>query len=147
MEEHFDEIYKISKKHRNPVNTLDNRMLQANNHFEDLRRCMNGDMIGDVNALMERYIVSRKAVTREAYVKESSKWNKLIADNDSKKLWKKIDWKGNISNQTSQGPMIDDLKTHFQNLHKDDGSDLEKISELQSEVYIPILDDPIYPRS
>ena len=43
-----------------------------------------------------------------------------------------------------QSPIFDDLTVHFEKLYKNENVDDErKMMELNTDVYIPILDDPI----
>ena len=48
--------------------------------------------------------------------------------------------------QSHQVPDFDDLASHFESLYQvDEKDDLKKITELKSEVHVPVLDDPITP--
>ena len=69
----------------------------------------------------------------------------MIDNNDPKKLWKRIDWNGRLKNK---GPDIHPstrcMYDHFEELYTpEDPDEMNKIKELKSDVYIPILDDPI----
>ena len=108
------------------------------------RLCLRGESQGDRNEILNRYEHARKAVSNEIINEEYKKWNELTADRNSKRLWHKIDWKGNLSNQARESPVFDDLSVYFENLYKNENEDdICKIEELRSEVNIPVLDDPI----
>ena len=77
------------------------KMEEANKNFNKLQQCLNGDIAGDTAELLGAYQNSRKEVSQEIFVKEQAKWNKVIGDG-SKKLWEKVDWKGNVNSQTTQ---------------------------------------------
>ena len=63
------------------------------------------------------------------------------------KLWKNIDWKGNISSVNTEKPPLEDLALHFEGLYaSNDEDELSKVSNLSSHTYIPLLDDPISQR-
>ena len=103
---------------------------------------MSGEELGDKNELLEAYQNSRKAVSQEIFTKEQAKWNEVIGDG-SKKLWEKIDWKGNVNSQSSQAPIFEDLASNFEDLYKAPENDLDRINELKSDHYVPELDKPI----
>ena len=103
---------------------------------------MNGDAAGDAEELLEAYQKSRKEVSQEVFTKEQAKWNEVIGDG-SKKLWEKIDWKGNINSQNTQVTNFEDLTANFEQLYSAPEEELEKIDELVSDTHVPELDDPI----
>ena len=54
---------------------------------------------------------------------------------------------GKLNNTKPVQPSIHDMKKHFQELYTIEGaSEAERIKELSSDMYIPILDDPITER-
>ena len=48
-----------------------------------------------------------------------------------------------MCSQITQSPIFEDLTNHFNDLYKTSENDLEKIEKLNSDVYIPVLDDPV----
>ena len=118
-------------------------MKEANMNFENLRKCITGEVIDDFDEVLTRYKVSRNNVSQETLKTENEKWNKITNENDSKKLWNKIDWKGDVSKTVSQPPVFEELTTFFEDLYKNDKDDIDKIDELRSDVYDPLLDDPV----
>ena len=77
----------------------------------------------------------------------AEKWTKLLAENDSKTIWKSIGWNGNISeiSSSSSSPTDEEFRVHFENLlNPTTGctSDEIDVSDLPT---IPVLDDPITP--
>ena len=146
MEENLAKAYRISKK-KNFVNNDDKEdiknMEEANEHFNNLQKCMSGDIIADKDEMLGNYQNSRNKISSDIFKKEKNKWDAVTADGDCKRMWEKIDWKGNIGKQTVHSPIFDDLTSHFEDLYKTSENDLDKIEELKSDVFIPELDDPI----
>ena len=91
---------------------------------------------------LETYQKSRKEVSIEILTKEQAKWDEVIGDG-SKKLWEKIDWKGNLNSEKTQTTNFEDLTSNFEQLYSAPEEELDKIEELVSERYVPELDDPI----
>ena len=119
-------------------------MLEANTLFDRYRKCVNGEIDDDCDEALRRYQAARSKISKDNISAEKRKWNELTKDNNSKKLWEKIDWKGNFSKETHQSPIFDGLTVHFENLYKKDNEDDQrKLMELNTDVYIPLLDDPI----
>ena len=137
-------IYRESKIKKADVTPASvDTMKEANMNFENLRKCITGEVIDDFDEVLTRYKVSRNNVSQETLKTENEKWNKITNENDSKKLWNKIDWKGDVSKTVSQPPVFEELTTFFEDLYKNDKDDIDKIDELRSDVYDPLLDDPV----
>ena len=67
-----------------------------------------------------------------------------IRDDDPKSLWKKINWKGDISNNNLRSPVTEELAVYFESLYGPRDPDEELIIKtLQSPVTVPSLDKPI----
>ena len=143
FEEQLKKAYKVSKKRvRNNERTDFKKMEEANKNFNQLQKCLNGDIVGDTAELLEAYQKSRKEVSLEVLTKEQAKWSEVIGDG-SKKLWEKIDWKGNVNSPKTQTANFEDLTSNFEQLYSAPEEELERIDELVSERYVPELDDPI----
>ena len=135
--------YKISKKKVSRTEQVEyKKMEQANTNFNKLQKCLNGEIDGDTTELLEAYQKSRKEVSAEIFKKEQKKWNEIIGES-SKKLWEKIDWKGNLNSQNTQAPVFEELTANFEELYHAPEEELDKIDELSSDKYVPALDDPI----
>ena len=87
----------------------------------------------------------RGSVHYEILKKESDIWSKAITDSDSKTLWSLIDWKGNYSRKRpTQHPSIEEFHGFFEELYScPDEDETVNISNLHTNVTIPLLDDPI----
>ena len=143
FEEQLKRAYKISKKKVSKTEQADfKKMEKANENFNKLQQCMNGDIAGDTAELLEAYQKSRKEVSQEVFTKEQAKWNEVIGDG-SKKLWEKINWKGDLNSQNTQATNFEDLTANFEQLYSAPEEELEKIDELISDRHVPELDDPI----
>ena len=74
---------------------------------------------------------------------ELEEWNLLTTENRDNELWKKIDWKGELSKSNNTiHPPINQLKEHFEHICSSPEED-SNIDTLSSNVYIPLLDDPM----
>ena len=69
------------------------------------------------------------------------RWKRLVENNDSKTIWKAINWKGDINEKDTVKPADEHFKFHFENLLNIDQPDCSEI-QFQNSPYIPVLDDP-----
>ena len=143
IEDHVAKIYRTSKIKKNTVGTNNNAMEKANVDFNNLKKCMNGEVVGDLDELLESYKVSRKLLSTEIFSREQNKWNNVLKDGDCKKKWEKIDWKGNTNTKSTHSPIFEELTNHFEGLYKAEDDELSKIEELSTDTHIPSLDKPI----
>ena len=144
IEEHLAKIYKSSKVKKNTIDDMKyNAMEKANTDFSNLKKCMNGEIDGDLDDFLERYKVSRNLLSTEIFSREQNKWNCVLKDGDSKRKWEKIDWKGSTNTKSAYSPIFEDLANHFEGLYKTDDDELSKIKELSTDIHIPSLDNPI----
>ena len=106
-----------------------------------LLTCLSQDDIGTV---IERYQKARNEISKEMCAFEHNKWKIIVTDSNPKRFWKHIDWKDNMAKQQIEQPLIEDLSAHFEDLYSLNNKDaLIDMSNLESNVYIPLLDDPI----
>ena len=94
---------------------------------------------------LAEYQAYRKDVSHEMLREESEKWRSFTNNKGSKEMWSRIDWKGNVSKSNLNiHPTINELKFHFETIYTaEDQLEIEKINQLSTDVYIPMLDDPI----
>ena len=144
LERNITDIYRVSKAKKDTVSkATSNTMYEANTNFNNLQKCISGDIDGDIDELFEIYQSSRNAISKEIFQNEHKRWKELVSAADSKKLWNSIDWKGDMCKKVSQPPVFDDLTLFFEDLYKGDANDLLKIDELNSDISNPTLDGPI----
>ena len=75
-----------------------------------------------------------------------SRWEHIMSNSDSKQLWRAINWKGEIGqNHKDDGPSDEDFKNHYEDLLNPEGLDAAQLPDITSNVYVPILDDPVTP--
>ena len=117
-------------------------MKDANIKFQDFLAKMHEGKSVEANQAMDLYIDSRKKVTRHMMSSELKEWTRLTSEKKDNELWRKIDWKGEMSKNNNVHPPINELKEHFQGIYSLDEKE-PNINTLSSDVYIPILDDPI----
>ncbi len=68
-------------------------------------------------------------------------WKPLLDTNDSKLIWKSINWKG-VEDSDVQKPGDDQFKEHFEKLLNPPGLENLDNDEPENAPYIPILNDP-----
>ena len=113
-------------------------MQDANNKFQDFLTKMHEDD----NGALQQYL-ARKKINNYMLAMELKEWNRLTTENKDNELWKKIDWKGELSKSNNTiHPPINQLKEHFEHIYSSPEED-SNIDTLSSNVYIPLLDDPI----
>ena len=146
---------KLQNAHKEPgcrVKTLKpdlslQSMGKVNDTFNEYKKVMGDPTSSDMerDTALNRYLHERSCVHYEVLKRESDAWSKVIAENDSKTLWSKIDWKGNYSRKKpSQHPSIEEFHCFFEDLYSSpDENESAKIMDLKSDVTIPILDNPI----
>ena len=110
--------------------------------LQNLRKCITGEN-NNFDEILQQYQDSRNKISKEIFTAENGRWKELIDGNDSKKLWEKISWKGDMSKNVFQPPIFEDMTAFFEDLYTNDSKDLAKIDELSTNTYEPALDDPI----
>ena len=131
---------KVSSKHSS---TTTHVMLHTTKNYNEMLQIANIDE----NILVEaatKYNTLRNQMTATVLKQEHLKWENATS-NDAKTLWEKIDWKGTLNtNPVLNQPAISEIAAHFEEVYRtDDQDELSKIYRLQSDVMIPVLDDPI----
>jgi hypothetical protein len=73
----------------------------------------------------------------------TERWKNILDTNDPKQLWQAIDWSGNYSRpaKSDNVPSDTDFAHYFTELLNPE--DVRDVSCPYTNVYIPILDDPI----
>ena len=149
LDTHIAKAHKSSKCPKPQTLSIDRAsklMNDANNAYEIYHKYLLDDEISDENtyAALCNYKLCRKSLTQDVIITETEKWSIFASCNNSKKLWNQIDWKGNTSSKPLKHPMLDDLANHYQTLYsREDPEEPLHISNLTSDIYIPVLDDPI----
>ena len=84
----------------------------------------------------------RKSVNQYANADPSkNRWQRIKAANDSKTLWRGIDWNGQYRETISkEGPPEAAFQNHMERLLNPDGTEPIEPNQLQSQVSIPLLD-------
>ena len=145
LDRHLDDAHRAAKlKVKLPDKPSTTAMEKANQEFSNYCTCIRSGSDEEKLAAQVEYQRARKAVTKEMYVTEHERWKSSIRSSNPKELWNKIDWKGSLSKSHVQGPTTDDLAVYFESLYRSpDPDELTKIEQLESNTYIPVLDDPI----
>ena len=130
-------------KFRNVLTSMD----KVNDRFNEYKQVMDDTTSSDNQReiALNSYLHERRSVHYEVLKKETELWSSLVTDNDAKALWSKIDWKGNYTRKKpSRHPTIFEFQNFFQDLYAcEDRNENVNISNLQSCITIPVVDDPI----
>ena len=87
---------------------------------------------------------SQGTISQKKCMLENARWKASADKENSEDLWRRIDWKGNMNKHNIQRALTEELATHFESLYKpSDPDEAVKISNLETNTYIPILDDPV----
>lgn len=143
--------------HNNSANKLCKRPVMygdvVQSRFEDvLRQCalpVNGDINVTAEGMTEMlYECIRKSENRTCDNYDGnnlSRWERMLQDRDDSRVWKAIDWRGNVtmmSTNAQSRPTDDDFKTHFETILNPIQAVID-IPVIDTDLTIPILDDPI----
>ena len=148
----IDDVSKIMENlfgnahHHSKIKTTHTKNTQAatNTEFSIYQTCLQGSSQDDINIAIERYQIARNEISKEMCSHDHEKWKRVIADKNTQKLWKHTDWKGNMSKQPVEQPLLEDISTYFESLYSSsDHDELLNMNTLESNVYIPLLDDSI----
>ena len=114
------------------------------------------ESIEDINdeickTLYDSMTNSRKQVLESKYHKATNshhRWKNILSENDSKKLWTAINWKGKWEGNDSQKskPSNKQFCEHFELLLNPEETRNQTPYQPQNFKYIPILDDNIQPQ-
>ena len=135
--------FRLKLKNRTSDTTI---MKNVNNSFNNYRNALSTPSSDtDIEATLNIYIHDRKTLHHNVLKNENECWQDEIKKTNNKDLWAKIDWKGNYSSRKPiEHPSIEEFESYFSNLYEcDDDKEIENISKLQSNVSIPVLDQPI----
>ena len=141
---YIDEMHQTSVKYsRKPVSEHLKYTNDANKLFEDFTQKLKDGNDADKELSLKLYIESRKNVTLQIMLSEQKMWNEMMYDNRT--LWSRIDWNGKLGkNDLDVHPTINQLRQHFEEIYEsDEKHEREEIEKLSTNVYVPILDDPI----
>ena len=76
----------------------------------------------------------------------TNRWSNILYEKDSRKLWNAINWKGNfdVPHHNKERPSDIEFSLYFTNLLNPENG-LEPLIVPNTNIYIPVLDDPILP--
>ena len=78
---------------------------------------------------------------------EQNRWKRIMDTNDDKMLWNAINWRGEYmaDNTSAEWPSDAEFQQHLEDLLNPPDADLLQDDSVTSDVYVPILDNPICP--
>ena len=122
-------------------------MDDANSAFDEYMCALGDPTVSDdiLKVKLENYKFRRKALTANVMNEEAKKWDDVIKENDSKRFWSYVDWKGNVFGKKElKTPSMQEIEVFFEDLYKcQNQNELYDIFGLETDVCIPVLDDPI----
>ena len=145
LDYHLASLHKQNKlpKHRKETSSQ-HQLENVNTLFETYLSEVSD---GDPNATntLNTYLQERKGISVEAIRNEALFWNGVIDENDAKRFWSTVDWKNNNRKRKNrESPSMEEFESFFEDLYKcEDSNDMIEIEKLESDINIPILDDPI----
>lgn len=148
LDETLKDVHGANKiKHtRRPTEKL-KTMDDANAAFDEYMRALSDPSVSaDVlNGKLETYKSSRRSLTANVLRNEAKKWDDVMKENDTKRFWSYVDWKGNFSKKKElTTPSMKEFEVFFEDLYQcQNQSELYDILSLETDVHVPILDDPI----
>ena len=75
-----------------------------------------------------------------------SRWERLLNDKDDTRVWKAVNWNGEIDSSVCANDVIpsdEEFKAHFEEILNQGNYDDNSLDSTTSHVNIPILDEPI----
>ena len=147
LDHHLDRAHKVAKIRRNRVEYMSHDCMErANLEFNNYLKCLDGQSNETLETAFSRYQIARNAVTADMLRRDHERWRNTMNDSDTK-IWQTIDWKGNMVREKKEQPEIEDLALHFEKLYSLNNIDTDEhhkeIDELETNVYVPQLDNPI----
>ena len=147
LDTHLEDIHKASKVYKEKEMTHNKKdvITIVNNKFITYNECLKAGKNEDIQRSLDDFIQARKHLSYNILETETNRWNAVIRGKDSKQLWKLIDWNGSVNNNNiASQPNINSLKNHFKNIYQaENPSEIANITEVTTNVCIPLLDDPI----
>ena len=73
------------------------------------------------------------------------RWERILQDRDDSRVWKAVNWSGDFEtgNDNDNAVSDEDFKVFFERILNPQGIEDVIMSEFETEIYIPVLDDPI----
>ncbi|KAK4295004.1 hypothetical protein Pmani_032401 [Petrolisthes manimaculis] len=87
-------------------------------------------------------VTNRQQVTaNNAWESLEPRWRRILETNDTKMIWKFINWKGNVDQNMDDRPNEAQFKEHLENLLNPEHANTTTSCDVSAAPYIPILDD------
>ena len=93
---------------------------------------------------LQIYMNAQNRITKKMMMHDNNKWNELIKAHDSKHFWSFVIWKGSVQQKRKiECSSVHGFEASFEDLYKSENqTTLYEIVNLDSEMYVPVLDDP-----
>ena len=138
-------------RRRHPLNRdrIDLNEFQRKSDLIDPSECLNMDIDSSIDSFCNSmYVAARESPVTcndDDAVLHDNRWRNILNSKDVKLLWRSIDWNGVLNNDTLQRPSDTECKEHLETLLNPEGITELDPSEYVSDIYVPVLDDPIDP--
>ena len=98
----------------------------------------------ELKAAYTRYQLARNQLNRSTFSMYENKYKQILEHGDERKLWSEINWSGKHKNSPNQQIPMSVMTEYFEKLYQPlDLNEMEEMKNLQSDVHIPINDEPI----
>ena len=99
-----------------------------------------------LQTLPNDFITPESGATNPTHTSSGQRWQRIIRSHDDKALWKAIDWKGGLGENSRECPSADDFKIHLENITNSDNEFVLDPNDYVTNTSVPILDNPIQPQ-
>ena len=114
-----------------------------------LSNLTSGDQLSEIveagcNVIMDSANRCRDSgVLQPQWDQSRPRWAQILESQDSKTIWKSLNWKGTFENLKGTQPSDSIFKNHFERLlTQDNGPTGDEYNDLDNSPYVPVLDDP-----
>ena len=105
------------------------------------------NLVDELNSDLYRAASSAKVTNDYGTTAAGDRWERLLNSNDSKVIWRAIDWGGSITQCAKQvRPTDQEFKDHFEMLLNPIDAPPLCVPDTYQSPYIPVTDDPIKPQ-
>lgn len=105
---------------------------------------LSGILEAGCNVIMDSATRCRDSgVLQPQWDQSRPRWAQILDTQDSKTIWKSLNWKGTFENLEGTQPSDNAFKNHFERLlAQENGPTGDEYIDIDSAPYVPVLDDP-----
>ena len=139
---------------RKPIafNRIDRNMFQVkldqvvtDFNVSDISECEKNMIMAIYNCIQNSVITPGHSV--QQYDVTLGRWERLLNDKDDSRVWRAVNWKGEIdvNNPRDMCPSDEEFRIHLEAVLNPDVETVSGVSQMATNVSIPVLDGPILP--